>query len=143
MRIHVVSLPHTQVVQHDEWCAYTQKVRRFGTMLNLAGHEGIFYCGEQFEGEGEHVTIVTAEDRERWFGPAEAPGGVWNENVGFDHWDASEPCWVEMNARAVAEISKRWQEGDAVGLHYRNPGRQSQPEDAYATGMTADPVMPA
>ncbi|HNZ48417.1 MAG TPA: hypothetical protein PLZ53_00230 [Candidatus Hydrogenedentes bacterium] len=34
-------------------------------------------------------------------------------------------------------------EGDAVGLHYRNPGRQSQPEDAYATGMTADPVMPA
>lgn len=115
MRLHVISLPHTQVTREYDWCAYTAKVRRLGGMLAAAGHEGIFYCGEEFEGTGEHVPVVFAADRERWFGH-EAPGGEWSTDFGFDHWNSDHPCWREMNLRSVEEIRARWQDGDALAL---------------------------
>lgn len=80
-------------------------------MLASRGHEPITYSSEPFEGTGEHVTIVTEADQERWFGP-----GGWNRQRVFDRWNPDDPCWVDMNNAAIDAIKDRWEPGDMVGL---------------------------
>lgn len=111
MRVHVVALPHTHTTSDFDWCAYTAKVRRFGYMLDACGHEMLLYGSEKTEAVcKEHIPIVSAADRERWF------GGDWNTEVVFNLWNESEPCWVEMNNAAIHAINERWQDGDALGI---------------------------
>ena len=38
MRMHLVSLPHTQVTHEYECCAYSQKVLKFAKILKGLGH---------------------------------------------------------------------------------------------------------
>jgi glycosyltransferase involved in cell wall biosynthesis len=110
MRVHIVSLPHTQVTRDFDWCAYTGKVRRFGHMLELRGHDPVTYCGTRFDGAGKHVCVVDRYDLNRWF------GGPWPTDRVFDQWDPTAPCWVDMNAAAVDAIREHWAPGDAIGI---------------------------
>jgi glycosyltransferase involved in cell wall biosynthesis len=118
-RIHVVSLPHTQLTKAYDWCAYTAKVRRFVGMLADAGHEAIVYGPDVHDvpKASEYVTVVNANDRLDWF-PGETMGELseWDTKNVFDHWDRDHISWRRMNARSAAEIRKRWQEHDVVGL---------------------------
>lgn len=102
MRLHVLSLPHTQTTSEYLSCAYTQKVVKFSKMMTRHGHEVILYAGEQNEAEcSEHVQLLSEEERAGWFG------------AGFDTvlsplvWDANEPYWKLFNERAVKALRER------------------------------------
>jgi glycosyltransferase involved in cell wall biosynthesis len=110
MRVHIPSLPHTQVTRAWDHCAYTAKVRRLSGMLASRGHEPITYCGTQFEGTGEHVVVVEEQDRNDWW------GGIWDRHKVFDEWDPAAACWRGMNHRTIDAIKDRWEPGDAVGI---------------------------
>lgn len=104
-------LPHTQTTRWWSTCAFTSKMITTAAALRLAGHKVVVYSGEENDAPcDEHVTVVTAEDRARWFGEE-----TWEGRV-FDHWDLTDPCWVELNDRLTSAVAERYQEGDVVSL---------------------------
>ncbi|MEV6139679.1 glycosyltransferase [Nocardia sp. NPDC051990] len=108
MRFHVAALPHTLTTKHFSSCAYTQKVRKFCDMMMSLGHEVYLYAGEENEAAcTELITVHTAADRRDWFGEKSLADG-------FDwfSWKAQERHWLIVNARTIAEISKRSQPHD-------------------------------
>lgn len=111
MRFHIVSLPHTQVTKEYCWCAYTSKVLRFCNMMSSLGHEVFLYAGTKNEAKvTEFITVVTDEDRKKWFGDDN-----WDNRV-FDNWDKDAECWETMAINASIEIAKRKQPGDFLGI---------------------------
>lgn len=111
MSVHVVALPHADPTHDWSTCAYSQKIRRLGGMLRSTGHSAILYAGPRSDGDyDEHVVIVSEEDRRTWFGDED-----WREHV-FNRWEADDPCWRQMNARAVAAIRQRIEPGDVIGI---------------------------
>lgn len=102
MRLHLVSLPHTQTTVEYLTCAYTQKVRKFGKMMTAAGHDVVIYSGEQNDTVcAEHVPLLTERQRRRWFGRNDQSA------IHPITWGPDEPHWQTMNSRAIREISKR------------------------------------
>jgi len=79
-------------------------------MLNKQGIDTITYCGERFDGDGDHVPVFDAADVDRWF------NGPWDTGRVFDRWDPDDPCWAELNLAIVAAMDDRVQPGDVVGL---------------------------
>lgn len=113
-RVHVVSLPHTLLTTDYDWCAYTAKVRRFLTMLDMAGDTAILYGPDVYDAlpaSVEAVPVVTVADRIAWFGDTE-----WDQRTVFNRWDPADVAWQTMNARAAEQIRARWQPGDVVGI---------------------------
>lgn len=95
MKLHVVSLPHTQTLKEPSSCAYTQKVRRFANMMDSLGHEVIVYAGEESDAAGELVTVVEKE-----------------EQVGMsEEFDPELPHWQKMNRRTIRAIARRYSGG--------------------------------
>jgi len=92
MKLHIVSLPHTQTVREPSSCAYTQKVRRFADMMDSLGHECLVYAGEESDAAGELVTVV---------GKAEQVGMS-------EEFDPNLPHWQNMNKRTIRAISRRY-----------------------------------
>ena len=108
MRLHVVSLPHTQTTHAYDWCAYTAKVRKFATMMHRAGHEVYLYAGEENEAEcTELVPVVKRADLERWFPDTPADANAFTLVTGRDPWDPRTPWFETMNVRAAAAINER------------------------------------
>ncbi len=112
-QIHLPALPHTDLTRAYDWCAYTAKLRRFTHTLVKAGYTPVVYGPERHEcAEGTiYEPIVSAEDKQRWFGTPE-----WDSAQVFDQWDADTPPWREMNLRAAVAIATHWRDGDIVGL---------------------------
>jgi glycosyltransferase involved in cell wall biosynthesis len=102
MRLHLVSLPHTQATRSSDWCAYTAKVRRFSDEMTRRGHEVVLYGPEEADcARYELVPLSTAEERAAWW-----PG--WSpEREQWAGWDQGTPWWETTNLRAVAEIGAR------------------------------------
>lgn len=101
MRLHVPSLPWTQTTAEYVTCAYTQKVVKFCQMMESLGHEVILYSGEENEAPcTRHVPVVFSEEQEGWFGKFD-PNDPWTK-VG---WAATDPWWMAMNHRVIAEIA--------------------------------------
>lgn len=102
MRLHVVSLPHTQTTEDYLTCAYTQKIVRFGKMMRPLGHEVYIYGGEENTAEcDEFIPLIKKTECDEWFGAHDANRFypiTWNPN---DHH------WRTMNARAVSAILDR------------------------------------
>lgn len=112
MRLHVVSLPHTQTTSEYLHCAYTQKIVKFTKMMVAQGHEVYLYSGEKNEAVcTEHITLISEAERTEWYGP-------WDPNGLFSNLDWSPDAlpWLCMNGRAIAEISKRAQPHDTLCL---------------------------
>lgn len=108
MRIHLPSLPHTQTTKEYAFCAYTQKVLKFASMMTDIGHEVILYGGTENDARcTEFVTVVTEEDHARWF-PDYDMSQAWN---GFD---VNAPHWQGMNNNVAEEIRIRQQPGDLL-----------------------------
>ncbi len=111
MIFHITSLPHTQTTKDYVWCAYTAKVVRFCNMMTSLGHEVYLYGGTENEAKvTEFITVVTDDDRKKWFGDTD-----WNYTV-FDRWDPNSECWDSMNSRAATEIAARKKPGDILGI---------------------------
>lgn len=115
--LHVVSLPHTQTNGEYATCAYTEKIRKFCTMMTGRDRRVILYGGEfNTAPVDEHVVCVTEEQRLGWFGPHEL-GDL--ERGGFD-WSNQSPWWSTMNARAIGAIMERAEPTDLLLLSSGN-----------------------
>lgn len=112
MRLHAVSLPHTETTDDYITCAYTQKLVRLGPMMRPLGYEVYLYGGEENTAEcDKHVSLVNREEQCAWF-------GAHDMNRHFPiTWDGNDHHWRAMNARAVAAIlDNRESERDLVLL---------------------------
>ena len=108
MRLHVISLPHTQVTDQFASCAFTQKVVRFCDMMTNAGHEVFLYAGSERGPQcQEHITCVDPELQRI------ALGGRHYTTYPFD---ATDTLWRAFNGAAIAEMQKRVQPHDVVCL---------------------------
>lgn len=112
MKLHLVSLPHTETTNEFITCAYTQKVVKFGKMMTDFGYEVILYSGEENDTVcAEHVPCFSREERERWYGKHDQ-NGLW----GNINWDPRQEGWKTMNPRVVRAIRERAERNDLVLL---------------------------
>src|ERR1700733_1421369 len=103
MRLHVVSLPHTQTLRSYSACAYTQKVRKFCDMMSQLGYKIFLYAGPQNEARCvEHVVTALAP-----LAPDDYSQATWNVH---------SPLWRDFNARTIAAMRTRAQPGDLICL---------------------------
>lgn len=98
LRFHLPALLGQPVTHANSSCAFTQKVRRFATMMADRGHEVIVYCGP------EHDVIENVEWVECYPAGAEAPEQI------------TPGTYAKANLKAAAEIVDRAEEGDFLGL---------------------------
>lgn len=114
MRFHVVALPHTELISEYNQCAYTQKVRKFATMMHRRGHEVFLYSSGRNEAEcTEHIEIFNKFQQEKqlkeydwwkkkeWFGP---------------DWDDQLSYWKKFNGKVIGEIAQRIEPKDFICL---------------------------
>lgn len=111
MRFHVVALPHT-ITGHPDFsaCAYTGKIARWCRMMTSLGHEVFHYGAEGSHVDAEHVSIITREEQEKFFGVLD------RERSFLLKWDPTQPYWRIANERAAAAINRRKQMKDFVCL---------------------------
>lgn len=114
MTVHLLGLSHTETTRAFEFCAYTAKIRKLATMLTRSGVDVVLYAGEANEAEvAEHVQIVTRGEQAAWFAGWD-PAKTW-----FNHdraWEPASPWWLTFTERAAAEIRKRAEPGDILGV---------------------------
>ena len=98
MRLHVVSLPHTQTTEAFGACAYTNKVRLFCKMMkDLCGHEVFLYSGAENEAPcTEHFSCISE---------AERAAAVGNDHYSHAKFDPALPHWRTFNRNAIAAIA--------------------------------------
>ena len=107
---HVVSLPHTQTTAEYTHCAYTQKVRKFCTMMTDLGHEVILYASEENEARvSELVTVITKDKQREIFGDNDHTKNFFNIT-----WGIHDPGWVEMNASTIRAMAERIKPRDFI-----------------------------
>lgn len=112
MKLHILSLPHTQVTKDYISCAYTMKALKFADMMSSLGHETILYAGDESDAKDtELVRIYTKEDQERWFGQFD-----YHSNFYPITWERSDRHWIESNTKAIYHIQKRIKPGDIICL---------------------------
>jgi glycosyltransferase involved in cell wall biosynthesis len=114
MRFHVVGLPHTEVMQEYNQCAYTAKIRKFVDMMVDRGHEVILYSSGQHETRAtEWVRIFNRKEFRNQF-----RGHAWweaKEWFGLD-WNPAQPYWMQFNGRVISELQKRLGPQDFICL---------------------------
>ena len=127
--LHILGLPHTSTTSWWSTCAYTQKVRRFATMMFETGYDVYLYAGPDNEAKvTEHVPLVTHEEQNAWWPDWDRENEVWN---GFD-LDAE--WWKTFNRRAIEAISQRAGKRDLIGII---AGRCQQPVADAFPGLIA------
>lgn len=129
MRMHVVSLPHTQTTNAYSSCAYTAKVRNFCRMMkDIIGHTVYLYAGDENESPcDEHVSCISEDAR-----VASLAGKPYTSGS----FDYSLPHWQMFNARASESIKARAEPHDFIcvigGLAHK------QIADAFPGMMTVE-----
>lgn len=121
MRLHVVSLPHTQTTQEYSWCAFTAHVIKFCKMMIANGNEVFLYSGEFNEAPcTEHIPLVSEEWRDGAFGKLPQP-----------QFHQQDRRWLEFGQRASAAMRERMQPGDYhcnIGGYAQKPIADAVPE---------------
>lgn len=110
MRVHLVGLVHRDANPDWEPDAYVGKLWRLARMLAATGHEVFVYGGPNSDTAGTDVTVVTADDRARWFGDED-----WADTV-FNTFDPGSAPWMAMNSRVAVAIAERIGPLDIIGL---------------------------
>lgn len=132
MRIHLLApVPHRDVVNDWEPCAFSGKALRLCRMLTGQGHTVILYGGPRTDAPvAELVTVTSDEQRERWFAGNPYIGEVFND------FDPASPCWAETNTATIAAVRERWEPGDILGLTMGSA--QAPVADAFAGQLIAE-----
>lgn len=108
MIFHVVGLPHTNSTSDFVVCAFTEKVRRFCTMMKRLGHTVYLYGGTVTEAEcDELVTCISEADRLALVGDGHYV------DASFDY---TAPIWLNFNGRVAAAIKQRATDTDFICL---------------------------
>jgi glycosyltransferase involved in cell wall biosynthesis len=109
MKIHLVSLPHTETTKAYSWCAFTEKNRKFSGMMHSLGYDVRLYAGEMNEAPcTEHIQLFSRAEQASFFG-----GYDWSRDV-YNEW--SGPAWDLFNARAIEAIRERAEPGDIFAM---------------------------
>src|SRR4029077_17472728 len=115
MRLHVISLPHTQTTSAYNQCAYTAKATRFCSMMTDLGHDVILYGSEENEARcAELVTCITREQQRAMIPPGE---------VYAIDFDPSLNYWQHFNHTAIAALHQRLEPRDFICLTVGDPHR--------------------
>lgn len=104
MRLHVVSLPHTQTTNEFAACAYTAKVRGFCRMMMSLGHEVYLYAGEKNDAPCTELIPCLSE--------AERTAAVGSSHYTSASFDWNLPHWRKFNRAAADHIRARAQKRD-------------------------------
>jgi glycosyltransferase involved in cell wall biosynthesis len=108
LRLHVVSLPHTQTTKAYSTCAYTQKIRKFCNMMHDLGHEVYLYASEDNEARVSELVSCISKKQQKTLGFA---GPEDYLKIAFD---AEEPIWQTFNLSVILELGKRLKPGDII-----------------------------
>lgn len=104
MRLHVVSLPHTQVTREYSWCAFTNEVRVFCNMMVGKGYDVTLYAGDDCEVDPRVQTVACIGRGEQALHfPEKVPP-----------FDPAHPGWALFNGRAARDIAAAAEPGDLV-----------------------------
>lgn len=111
MRLHVLSLPHTQTNREAPWsaCAFTQKVVKWTGMMMSLGHEVYLYGTDPDQNQAdctEYISCITEEDQAKYFDPP------FPERI--PEFTMQQPGFSIFNFNASREIEERKQEGDFI-----------------------------
>lgn len=99
MRLHVLSLPHTETTADYMTCAYTQKVVKFCKAMINRGHEVILYAGEVNDAPCTvHVPCITRQQQVMFFGKHDET----DLHRGGFGWEEVKPYWRLFAGNAVA-----------------------------------------
>lgn len=101
LRLHVLALPWTVTSKSYCDCAYTSKILKFCKMMHDRGHSVTHYGAEGAEVACDHVTVLSAADQLRNFGPRDK-AKCWSPS-----WDPNHPSWALFNSACTAAISLR------------------------------------
>lgn len=112
MRLHLIGLPHTQLVRDTVVCAFTAKAHKFVEMMK--DYDVVAYWGDECDIERggfgfEHVKTFSAKEQEKWFGKIDP-----NVLPTLPVWNGNDPHWQTMNKRVIKEIKKRIEPGDLI-----------------------------
>ncbi len=103
--------PHSETTLAWTPDAYSAKTRRLGDMLTSRGYKVVLYGGTRNESNvSQFVPLVSFEERERWMPNFSPHLEVWS------NYDVNIEPWRVFNARAAAEVRKRAQPSDILGL---------------------------
>ena len=106
MRFHILGLPHTVTNKEYNACAYTQKVWKFGKMMQARGHEIIHYGHPDSDVVcDEHVNVISDKDLEIAYGNYD-----WRKN--FFKFDMNDHAYKTFYANAIKEIESRKKKHD-------------------------------
>jgi glycosyltransferase involved in cell wall biosynthesis len=109
VKVHLVSLPHTETTKAFSWCAFTEKNRKLAGMLDSLGWDVRLYAGEVNEAPcTEHITLFSRKEQADLFG-----GYDWTRDV-YNTWSGAE--WDLWNGRAIEAIRERADPGDILAL---------------------------
>jgi glycosyltransferase involved in cell wall biosynthesis len=110
MRVHIPGLVHRDA--NSDWApdAYVGKLWRLARMLVGLGHEVFVYGGPHTDTPATSVTVLTEEDRRRWFGDE-----TW-ETIVYNQFDPMSAPWMTMNSRVIQAIAERLEPHDIIGL---------------------------
>lgn len=107
MRLHVVSLPHTQTTKAYSACAYTEKVRKFCTMMTNLGHTIFLYAGEENEAKcAEHICCISKKKQKK-------SGFKGPEDYLSIDFNSLEP-WNYFHKNVAEEILERIEPTDII-----------------------------
>jgi glycosyltransferase involved in cell wall biosynthesis len=110
MRIHLPGLVHRDANPNWEPDAYVGKIWRLATILTELGHKVFVYGGPDTDTAGTDVTVISDDDRRRWFGDE-----TWANTV-FNEFDPASAPWLTMNGHTIAAIAERIQPHDIIFL---------------------------
>jgi glycosyltransferase involved in cell wall biosynthesis len=98
MRLHLLSLPHTETTEDYSWCAFTSLVRNMATMMTREGHEVLLYAGPNNTAEcAEHIIC---SDQPATCDPFVPP---WT----YEYFES-------MNNRIISAMRERIEPGDFI-----------------------------
>jgi glycosyltransferase involved in cell wall biosynthesis len=107
MRFHLLGVPHTVTSHEYLACAYTQKVYKFGQMMD--DHATLFHYGHEDSNLpcAEHVTVTTNDDLKKAYGSYD-----WRKE--FFKYDLQDHAYQTFYKNAIREINARFEPGDFV-----------------------------
>lgn len=117
MKLHLVGLPHTQLVKETMTvCAFTSKAEKFCEMMDGLGYGIITYWGDQYDEAilkhlVEHVPCFTTDQQRQWYGDHDP-----NLLPMVATWNAEDPQWQTMNANVINAMRSRIEPDDLILL---------------------------